>query len=167
MLKTLQATPGFEKVKSLGIATDADDDPKARFASICSALEAVQISAPPFPGALSSGSPATAAYIFPDNANAGCLETLCAQFLRAKPIWNCIQSLLECAEIPAIPTSRRDKSGVYAYIATLKKADWLIGQAAGAGIFDWNNPAFKTLQDFLRIVGGCVATETEQREIEK
>lgn len=73
-LATVVRTSGFRRVRWLGIAHDADDDPQAAFDRIRTALQATSLSTPPRSWVVAGSDPAVAAIILPDGTHTGDLE---------------------------------------------------------------------------------------------
>lgn len=79
-LKALVKSPGFSEIISLGIVRDADEDARAAFQSVCSALRSAGLSAPPAPLVSAGSNPSVSVIILPGDNNPGMLEDLCLPF---------------------------------------------------------------------------------------
>src|SRR5436853_293013 len=77
-LKALVLTPDFKRVARLGIVRDADNDFGAAFQSVCDALIAAGLAAPPTTSVPVGISPIVAVLIVP-SGGVGALEDVCLQ----------------------------------------------------------------------------------------
>ncbi len=104
--------------------------------------------------------------ILPDGISNGNLEELCIRSLDDTPVMKCVSSYIDCltGEGPQIADNRLAKTQVYAYLAggplpryanfannlRRRQPGLRLAQAANAGIWDWNSPAFQQVAEFLR-----------------
>ena len=88
-LRTLASTTAFqERVKSVGIIRDAEEDPFASRRSVDDAIEFAKI-----PAGVS-----VKVAILPDNSTPGMIETLCLRSVETNPVFECISQFMACAE---------------------------------------------------------------------
>src|SRR6266536_2324909 len=64
-LRAMALTPNFKQVARLGVVRDADDNPDAAFRSVCDALIAAGLTAPPGTCVYHGNSPSVAVLILP------------------------------------------------------------------------------------------------------
>jgi uncharacterized protein DUF3226 len=161
-LKAIRDRSGFiNQVVSMGVTRDADyadhpaDDLAAAqraFQSVSGALAYANLPLPLAPMVKAAGNPEVSVFILPDNQKPGMLEDLCFESTDAPDI-NCITEYFECV---ALQTGRVQvprnvsKSCVHAWLATQAEPDNQLGQAAQAGYWNWNNPAFDLIKQFVR-----------------
>jgi hypothetical protein len=150
-LRALAETSGFPEVKSLGIIRDAEEDADAAFRSVCSGLRQNSLATPRRPNAVENGVPSVSIFILPDCVNAGMLESLCMQAVSASPVMPCVDGFFDCMQLNgmALPKNMH-KARTHVFLASRPKSDLLLGEAAHAGYFPWDNPAFDQLKAFLR-----------------
>lgn len=154
-LKALKATPGFAQVTSLGIIRDAEDDPKAAFQSVCSALTHADLGVPKQPGVFVGDSLRIGVMILPDTATEGMLETLCLRSVVDDPAMPCIERYFTCIQerLPSKELPRViEKARVQAFLASRHESELLLGQAAHRGYWPWDHPAFDHIKQFETVV---------------
>jgi hypothetical protein len=161
-LKAIKDRSGFiNQVVSLGVTRDADyaDDPaddaaaaQRAFQSVSGALAYATLPVPLAPMVKAAGRPEISVFILPDNQKPGMLEDLCIASTNAPDIY-CITEYFDCVELETHRVQvRRNvaKSRVHAWLATQSEPDKQLGQAALAGYWDWNNPAFDLIKQFVQ-----------------
>jgi hypothetical protein len=148
----LAATTDFRRVVSLGVVRDAEAKP---------AVDARQSVTDAFTAAGLTGtrtSPVkTAAFILPDDANPGMIETLCMEAVRQDAALSdalgCVEDFFLCLDrkqvaLPGAPI--RAKNYAQAFLATRLETQIFPGTAAYRGYWPWDSPAFDSLKQFLR-----------------
>jgi hypothetical protein len=150
-LRLLRNDAGFSTVvTSLGIARDAEASATAAHQSICRALRAAGLPEPPQPLVGAAGPPKVSVFLFPDCASAGMLEDLCIQAISGDPAVRCLDDYFDCLNKQGIPTpSPLPKARLQAFLASRARPGLLLGQAAAAGYFPWQHPAFDPMKQFL------------------
>ena len=98
-LKTITKIPNFSKVQLFGIVRDADNNIEGAFKSICQILKNNNYMPPDKPNTFSSGAPKVGIYIMPNNKDDGMLEDLCLKTVEDSPLIECIDELIECANL--------------------------------------------------------------------
>jgi hypothetical protein len=98
-LKTITKIPNFSKVQLFGIVRDADNNIEDAFKSICQILKNNNYMPPDKPNTFSSGAPKVGIYIMPNNKDDGMLEDLCLKTVKDSPLIECIEELIECANL--------------------------------------------------------------------
>lgn len=150
-LKALVVTPGFADVISLGVVRDADEDPAAAFQSVCDALMAAGLPAPKCPLTPVGHSPCVTVMILPGNSEPGTLEDLCLKAVSRDPVMCCVKRFFICLQRKGIPEpDNLSKAKVQVFLASKPRAGLRLGEAAQAGYWPWDNPAFEQVRDFLR-----------------
>lgn len=146
-LKALVRAPGFAEVVTLGVVRDAETDAAAAYQSVCGALAHAEL---PAPGALAGVLPRTAVFILPDGAAPGMLETVCLESVTGDPATPCLDPFFECVRQQGgtLP-GNMVKARLHAFLATRPKPNLLLGQAAHAGYWPWDSPAFEGIKQFL------------------
>lgn len=133
-------------VKSVAVVRDAEDDRDAAYDSVRHALDSAGLSA-------ANPDVRTSIYILPDDQNAGMIETLCVDAIRADPVFSCIEEFFDCAEQQGaiLPEGiQRAKNLAQAYLSTRKETQMFPGIAAYRGYWPWDNEAFVELKQFLQ-----------------
>jgi hypothetical protein len=144
-MRVVVKTPGFESLTHLLITRDADDDAAAAFASIQSATSAAGLPVPREVSAtVTTNDLHVTALVLPGEGRPGMLESLCWESLQARPETGCINTLIECAQIPW-HDGRQDKRRAHAYLSLQQYPGSRIGEAAEKRLWDLNSPGFARL----------------------
>lgn len=158
-LQTLQRMERFDEVESIAIIRDAETDASAAVSSIKSALQSVCL---PVPSALNQwqkgqGKPQTAFTLFPlcdENPKVGALEDLCWELLfdRNDDLKSKVDEFVgEVKDTYGTVTSHQHKSRLHAFFSVNQDLVSLkIGEAAGAGAFDWGKSELLPLKGMLQ-----------------
>jgi len=150
-LKALCNAPSFAQVTSLGIVRDAETDAKAAFQSVCGALNGANLTVPTQPMAPTGHSPQVNVLILPDATTPGMLETICLQAVGDDPVIECIEQYFECVEQRTGSRPRNmPKARVQAFLASRLRPGLLMGQAAHAGYWRLDSPAFDHVRRFVQ-----------------
>jgi hypothetical protein len=174
-LKVFTRRPEFiEKVQSLGIIRDAEDQPaRSAFQSVCSSLKAVGITPPNRIGEIQSCTfqmPEIAGeaqqreikigvFILPDCNGKGMIETLCLKSLDEEvshlATLKCADDYFTClASNEGIQPRNLDKAKTWTYLSAFGTFEPQVGRAAQKRIWKWDNIAFQPLMKFLKILCG-------------
>ena len=142
-----------EKVTSIAIIRDAEDGvAQNAFESVCASLIAAGMKRPDAIGSYGDGTPKAGVFILPDCNNPGMLETLC---------WSAVQSDTDQSHHKDCVISYLDrlrekrqihneaKARIWTYLAGYGKFEPQLGRSAQAKIWNWTNPAFEKLTNFL------------------
>jgi hypothetical protein len=151
-LSALVSTPDFQSlVTSVGVVRDAEDKPAVDARqSVTDAFTAAGLTHARTPPVR------TAAFILPDDANPGMIETLCMEAVRQEATLAdalcCVEDFFLCLDrkkvaLPAPPI--RAKNHAQAYLGTRPEAQMFPGIAAYRGYWPWDSPAFGPLKLFL------------------
>ena len=149
-LDTLTKLDGFSGVTSLAVIRDAERDPDAAFQSICTALGRARLAFPAGAGKFVSGKPRIGVFILPDKDSPGMLESLCLRAVSADPTIVCVDELMACLARVKMTSTNPTKARLQAYLAAQPRPGLRLGEAAEAGVWPWDHPAFDLLKALLR-----------------
>jgi len=150
-----------QNARAVGLVIDAEDRKFTdAWASVCGAMKrafGVEDMPPPGTvGVLDGRLARIGAFILPDNGSKGMLEDLCLApaAVREHPAAECVSGFVECLEKVGVARSDWPKRRMHAYLAAQKDPDKLLGQAAQAGYFDFDDDCWAPLKHFLRDLAG-------------
>ncbi len=149
-LEGLKLDAHFPGVTSLAVIRDADDSSVSALQSVCGALSFHGLPAPREHGQFTESVPRVGVFIMPDGKNSGMLETLCMDSVRNRPRSECVQSYLDCLKQQGLHPSPLDKARAHAWLAGQDDPEKRVGEAAQAGYWPFENPAFDSLWSFIR-----------------
>lgn len=150
-LKTLQLRSGYANLVALGITRDADDSAQSAFQSICSSLKGASLAAPNQFEEIVGESPKISVMVLPNNRNSGMLEDLCLASIETDPVIQCVDNYFECVQnATGEQPKNMAKAKVQAWLSSKTEPDKRLGEAAKAGYWDWDSPAFDRLKQFLQ-----------------
>jgi hypothetical protein len=122
---------GFDRVTEVVIVSDNDDDHAVSFEAICNQIQAAKDSGdvqrdwgvPDAPYVRSQGDPAVTVWMWPADAQQGCLETVLWEIAkRRKQVEaDCIEKALRCTGADQWATSKRDKARIRAFMSLVYK----------------------------------------------
>jgi hypothetical protein len=142
-------------VKVIGVTRDADDDYSRAFQSVGGSLSIASLPVPSAPlifaeGTLDDAAIRVAAYIMPDNASPGELETLCLEAVHEVAAMPCVDGFFACLESIGHIPAKIDKARLGAFLSSnINDPNLRIGQAIRAGAIPWDSPAFAGIHQFL------------------
>lgn len=151
----LVLNPDFSKVKAIGITRDADTSYQQAFQSVGDSLRIAGLPVPSTPltyseGMLYDSAIRVTAYIMPDNASPGDLETLCLNAVGQSPAMPCVDRYFDCLQAIGHVPRQESKARLRAFLsANLENPNLLLGQAVAAGVIAWDSPAFDGIHQFL------------------
>lgn len=154
-LAAIKITPGFRNVKSLGIVRDANEKGfMSAWRSVCYALrkEGFQVPSQHLVPT-SADHPKTVVLILPDGKNKGKLETNILQSINNDSAMNCVNSFFICLDNSLKKSDMPkdiQKAKLQAFLATKKKYCHDLGEAATAGVWQFNDVAFKPIERLLK-----------------
>ena len=150
-LRTFMVTEGFDQLGSIGIVRDADQSAASALQSIQAHLGNVGLPVPDTFMTPTGSTPSVSVFVMPNNADKGALEKLCLDSLQDDPAMSCTEEYVKCFvdALDELPENM-DKAKMHAFLASREKSYLHIGEAADAGCFDWNHPAFAELARFLQ-----------------
>lgn len=148
-LSALSKSPGFSGVAHLGVVRDAEGDPARAFESVQTALANNGLSVPPEPLSTVGTDPHVSVVILPDAVRPGKLEDICLESVADDPVIPCVEEYFRCIERVGPLPHNMSKAKAHAFLASRTQPDLLIGQAAYAGYWRFESPAFAPLRGFL------------------
>jgi hypothetical protein len=149
-LKALVISPGFSTVAALGIVRDADVDPIAAFQSVCGALMAASLPVPSSELQLVGDELRVAVMITPGDGQRGQLEDLCLRAVGNTPAMPCVDRYFGCLQQLDIPVpGDSSKAKVQVFLASKPKACLRVGEAACAGYWPFEDPAFDQIRELV------------------
>jgi hypothetical protein len=153
-LKALRNEPGFwEKVLSLSVIRDAENNPQGAFQSVRDSLLAANLPAPANTMVSIGADPQVSVLILPDAVTPGMLESLCLAAVENDPTIQCVDQYFNCLkqQMTVLPANLT-KARLHAFLSSRPKPDLLVGEAASAGYFPWNHPVFSQVKQFLQVL---------------
>jgi hypothetical protein len=152
---TLVRAQNFMRLRKLFLVRDADQNVGAAFQSIQSILRQAQLPIPKEPWkSVQQRELTVSVAILPDENSEGNLEDLClrsfADDWEDSKALKCVENYLFCRNPAIVPKSKRSKAKLHSYLAIADGPGRRLGEAADAGVWDWESPALKQLADFLR-----------------
>ena len=134
----------------MAVIRDADENSESAFKSACSAIRSAGLEPPEKTGSFTENQPSVGVLILPDNESPGNLETVCNRSVARKPVAECIDKFIECAErCKAITLKNREKTWAHAYAACSDYPVARVGEAADQKLWDFTHEAFKPITNFL------------------
>ena len=156
LISTLSNSDNFSRLRRLGIVRDADNSATSTLQSLRGALADANLPAPRRPWEVAhEGKLRVSLAILPDGSSKGNLEDMCFRSIGNSPESTCVDQYVGCRVSAGaqIADNRIAKSKVYAYLAVGKnsaKPGLRLGEAAEAGVWDWEAPEFGKIVDFLK-----------------
>ena len=141
---------GFDVVNSIGITRDADDSFESAFQSVQTALRNANFDAPGQCGVRVGARLAVTVFILPDCSSQGMLETLCMKSVSERPAIDCVGKYLKCMRDHGRIPDSFDKARVHAWLASEKRPDLRLGEAAEKGYWPLSHSAFDGLKQFIK-----------------
>ena len=159
-LDALAKTASFRGVQSVGLLFDAEgrfDSEGSAIATesmIRTALAHASLPVPSVGSRSADGPPRVTFMILTPNRERGAVENILVDSVKDTDTFSCVESYLACLKAQGLVYStvaREAKATVHAFLVTrVKDPDIRVGEAAKAGLWPWNNPAFDELQVFFR-----------------
>lgn len=167
ILGQLPLDPKWPDVETLLITRDADFPkegdvrPAARLAwdEVTGALQSAKLPVPRTHGeltAVAEGSvrdaPRLGVFLLPDGVRDGMLEDLCLAAVADDPVAPCFDAYFQCLAEKGVapPPNLLPKARAHAYLASRPVPDKRVGEAAMAGYWPWDAPAFAHLLAFVK-----------------
>lgn len=148
-ITTLPVRPGFLRVEAVAITRDADDNMTSAFQSVCSALDRAGLERPKTVATYTTGKPRIGIFIMPNCLDGGMLEDLCLASVATDMAMPCMDEFFRCVEAGGRKPNNLAKARVHAWLASQVRPDKRLGEAAQAGYWNWDDPAFNLLKQFL------------------
>ena len=152
-LPELKKLSNFNTVISLAVIQDADNDPKARFDSICSTLKNCDLNPPHKIASFNTAfHPKIGVFIIPDGKSKGMLESLCLSIVKSeeKNTMECIYEFMDCIKSINKEPKNTEKARLQAFLSAMPEDTRSIGIAAQKGYWDFESDKLKPLLDFLK-----------------
>lgn len=150
-LRLVAKSPGFQDVESLGIVRDADADPANAFKAVRDALREVQLAVPKACGQICVDRRRVGVMILPGKDRTGALEDLCLESVQGDGAMKCVDEYFDCLVEQGLKVpSENAKKKAHVFIASRSGSARLLGEAAEAGVWPWDSPAFCEVKRFLR-----------------
>ena len=142
--------PNADRIRSVGVVLDIEDDLLNASAIAAQTLAAFGGSGAPPHAAFSAGPPRLGAFLVPDGASNGSIETLCRRAVRNASLAACVDALVSCASSPHTNQARADKGWLKAYLGMLPDPSIRFHQSFSiADGIDPTHAAFDPLRRFL------------------
>jgi hypothetical protein len=157
-LAALILDPDFPSVESLAVIRDADaTNPGApvsaadqSFQSVSGSLARAGLSSPTVHGDFAAGQPRVGIFIVPNGIDDGMLETLCVDSISMRPEVECVTDYFQCLQHHQLALNNLHKARAHAWLAAQPKPGLRVGEAAEAGYWPWESPAFTALWSFIQ-----------------
>lgn len=149
------AARNFPQLQRLILVRDADDDANSAYQSLRGALAGVGLSVPVSPFlSWSTGHPSVSIAILPDGSSRGNLEDLCLRSIQGSggndAALQCVAQYLTCRGVsPSSESGQISKARLHSYLAVADEPGRRLGEAADAGVWDWESPNLRPLAEFL------------------
>ena len=152
-LSAIVSTPGFRDLVSIGLVRDANSSDADAARSLTYALADAGLPVPSAPLEFKSGDPRVAFLIVPHGQKSGILEDVCLASTESDPAMSCVDGYFSCIDehITDLPNNL-SKARVQAFLASRKEPGKLLGQAASAGYWNWDHPAFDPLKQLVSML---------------
>ena len=156
-LETLPGLADFGNIRSLAVVADADGDRRSSAARIRGALGNAGLAAPPEPLRMSADGtpPRTGWLIIPHDSPGRMLEDVCLESVKGDPAMACVDEFLQCVtrSFPDFPKENEEpKARIHAFLSSRERPDLRLGEAAQAGVWDFDAPSFAPLKNLLRLL---------------
>ncbi|HUD45652.1 MAG TPA: DUF3226 domain-containing protein [Candidatus Baltobacteraceae bacterium] len=151
-LREIQQRPEFaqNKVASIGIIRDADDDAAAAFQSVRDALISNGYAAPQANAAVTGEPIKVGVLIIAPNDRRGMLEDLCLKSVSDRPEFACVDEYFRCVAEKSERKVFSSKAKVRVWMSSHPDYDLYVGKAAEKGYWPWDTAAFEGVKTFLR-----------------
>ena len=149
-LASVKQTPGFRKIRKIGIIRDADISEKSAHQSVKFALLNAGFYQHNTLDASAKSVPEISVFILSRKDGVGMLESLICETLSGKEVWRCVEEFIECSRhLSDLQTMKVDKSRVNAYLSTTESPNVSIGDAASKRYWNYDHPSLESLRSFL------------------
>ena len=155
-LKALPLLDGFENINSLAVVADANSNRNGTEQRIRGALSAAGLPSPRRPlQAPPQGSLRVFYLVVPHEAEGGMIEDVCLESVRTDPAIDCVARYFDCIEQTSVGGPRAvwlAKARLHVFLASRERPDLRLGEAAEAGIWDFEAEVFRPLKDLLALL---------------
>jgi len=152
-LKTLKTTdPFFDRVTSLGIVRDADNNFNDAFISVQNALKAADLPCPKKPLIPTKTLPKVTIMILPPGKSRGALEDICLESVKDDPAILCVNDYFGCLDAKDVGRPVKDcaKAKARVFLSSRKEPTLRLGEAAKKGYWPFNASEFDSVRKFLK-----------------
>ncbi len=151
-------TPGFEKLQSLAVVQDADQDLQATFNRIYSVLRNNEFEPPGKPGVFNTAvTPKIGVFIISDEHQQGKLESLCLSTVKSQPVMECVDSFMKCIKQESHSTAGKykqpkdiHKARCRAFLSAMEEDTPSLGIATQKNYWDLDSEKLQALKSFLK-----------------
>jgi hypothetical protein len=153
-LRVLRTRPEFaqNKVATIAIIRDADEDETAAFQSVCDALKANNFKAPEKNGGFVANGIRVGVLVVGPNDGKGMVEDLCLKSVSHLPEFPCVNNYFQCIAERSERKVFSSKAKVRVWMASHVDHELYVGKAAEKGYWPWQSAAFDSIKEFLRQV---------------
>ncbi len=155
-LRTFTALSGFASVKSLAVVADVNSNRNGAEDRIRGALSAVGLPIPRRPLEVLTQDKVRVCYlVVPHEAESGMIEDVCLESVESDPAIDCVDGYFECIEQTNVDGPREvwlAKARLHAFLASRERPDLRLGEAADAGIWDFEADSFRPLKTLLELL---------------
>lgn len=154
-LASVLTRPEFaqNKVESIAIVRDADENEQAAFRSVCDSLSANKLASPASNGGVVSLGMKVGVLVIGPNAGHGMIEDLCLLSVANRPEFRCVEEYFSCIRANRPKSDAKNfssKAKVRVWMASQADHEFHVGKAAEHGYWPWESPAFDRLKEFLK-----------------
>lgn len=152
-LKNFVEDDNFERVKTIGIHRDADTSAASAEQSVQDALRKFGLPRPSRPLSLATRPdlPSVTYIIVPPGKQRGAIEDVCIESVIDEPASRCVEEYMNCLST-TLDHEISDKARVQAYLASLRRPNLRLGEAAEGGYWNLDAPSFEPMRKFLRLL---------------
>jgi len=149
-LKAIKSAPKTVEFISLGVVRDADENPGAAFQSVRDALRDAGFSVPQHLLTPAGNRPRVTVMVLPDEHSPGMVEDLCLKAVASDGAVLCVEQYFQCLQQQGLSLPRNmSKAKVQVFLASKPEPGKRLGEAAEAGYWPWDDPAFEEVKNFL------------------
>jgi hypothetical protein len=152
-LSVLSKRPEFaqQQVTAMGIFRDANGDSAAAFTSVHDALQRNNFVPPNTDGTYSDAPLRVGICIVGVNGQ-GMIEDVCLKSVSDQPEFSCVDDYFNCIEKKSSRSKFLSKAKVRVWMASQVDYEYHVGKAAEEGYWPWENPAFGSITNFLKVL---------------
>ena len=155
-LQALKGVGGFQELRSLAVAADADTNRDARSDLVRGALLDAGLPAPAQPLQLMSDGLLSVAYLIVPHDNPGTMiEDVCLESVSTDPAMECVDGYFECLSQAGVTGPRAhwtSKARAHAFLASRDRPALRLGEAADSSVWPLDHGAFDQLRSLLTML---------------
>jgi uncharacterized protein DUF3226 len=151
-LRDVKVRPEFaqNRVASIGILRDADEDGAAAFQSVCDALRTNGFKTPGANGGFALNGIRVGVLIVGPNNGKGMIEDLCLNSVSDHPEFPCVEDYFRCITEKSARKGFSSKARVRVWMSSHEDYEFYVGKAAEKGYWPWESTVFDSMKEFLR-----------------